>query len=526
MASTTASINRTITVGSYNYYLVFSATFTTSGTSSVSAKLTNSSAYSLTYNLNSSWNMSNNTSGTYKLGTLTGGETKTLFSTSTAFNSGSVSTTFDFYGQSFTISATLGSDAVAATLQFENTSVKLGETHYVTISGGKNVTTKLYLKVGSTSIDTALTASGYYYFNPDTLASLFATSADATFHLYSYSNGSQIGDSAASFTLTKGATISFKDFYSITIDRVNNYIIAGTSKIEFRTIIQFTYPDSGTTISSVDISSKYPDADLGTPEYITDVSSTSDTCTIRSVLSNAFPIPEDRTITQYKTPEYTITVTDNQGTTITYTIGSTYVVYCYITPVIESVEVHRCDSSGTTLPSGEYAYATVKVKEATAYTVTEAKFNINSTDYSLSTSDNLTFSGIVGDGNLNTSTQYQGTFSIRTADMKTYNDTVWVSQSTLLPTMQLPISLYDDTDQVGVSFGEMAQKYSNVSGESVVNFAQGLTLRATSVDDGTVATKDAYELLTLAGGRNIFVQTTTTIPEGMSDGDILIVYEE
>ena len=111
--------------------------------------------------------------------------------------------------------------------------------------------------------------------------------------------------------------------------------------------------------------------------------------------------------------------------------------------------------------------------------------------------------------------------------MKSYNSNLWITQSTILPTMQLPISLFDDTDQVGVSFGEMAQKYSDVSADSVVNFTKGLKLRATSDSDGSVISKDAYELLSLSGGgAKIYVQTTTDIPSGMEEGDILVVYNQ
>ena len=528
MASVTASISRTRAVSGYAYNLVFTATFTTSGTSSVTAKLTNSSAYSLTYNYDERWDWSNGASGTYRLGTITGGQTKTLFSTSTGFSSGSVSVTFLFYGAEYTISATLGSDAKASYLtMYSESLVTLGETRYLTVEKGTNVTDKIYLIVGSNKIDTGLTSSGNYYFDPDVLAPLFTTlTTDASLHLYSYANGSLIGDCPAYIVLKKSATITVKEVITSAINPVNGYVIAGASGIKHQTIFNITYPDTDTKITSTSVSAKYPDVDLLTPEYTTTVSSTSDTITVTSILNGTFPLPDDRTVTQYKTPEYTLTVTDNAGTTITRTLGSAYTVYCYIVPEITDVEISRCSSDGTISPSGTYAYAKLTVAESKSYTATEAKISISGTEYNLTTEDNLVFTGVLGDGSFDASTQYSATFSVRTSEMKSYNDTVWVTQTSILPTMQLPISLYDDTDQVGVSFGEMAQKYNDAQSESVVNFTKGLILRATSTEDGTVATKDAYDLIARGSGRKIFVQTDTTIPEDMADGDILIVYEE
>jgi hypothetical protein len=526
MASVTASISRTIPISGYTYNLVFTATFKTSGTSSVTAKLTNSSAYSIYYNYDEKWGWSNGASGTYRLGTITGGETKTLFSTSTGFSSGAVSTTFIFYGIEYTISATLGSDATASTISFGSSTVTLGETKYVTINNGNNVTNKLYLSVGSKSIDTGLTSSGNYYFDADDLASLFTSSTTATFHLYSYSNGSQIGDSTASFTLKKAATISVYSTLAGRLNTVNTYAIAGVSKSYFELTLNVTYPDTGTKITSISTSAKYPDIDLTAPEFTVTQSSTSSRIVMTFTQKDAFPIPTDTSVSQYKFPELTVTVTDNAGTSITRTIAGNYIVYCYIVPEVTDVEISRCSSDGTISPSGTYAYAKLTVAESKSYTATEAKVSISGTEYSLTTEDNLVFTGVLGDGSFDTSTQYSATFSVRTAEMKSYNDTVWVTQTSILPTMQLPISLYDDTDQVGVSFGEMAQKYNDTQSESVVNFTKGLILRATNTEDGTVATKDAYDLIARGSGRKIFVQTDTTIPEDMADGDILIVYEE
>lgn len=72
----------------------------------------------------------------------------------------------------------------------------------------------------------------------------------------------------------------------------------------------------------------------------------------------------------------------------------------------------------------------------------------------------------------------------------------------------MALSLFDDGNDVGVSFGQMAT-------DKGFHFFTNNGNWPITIDGKP-----------LSGGNNgIFVQTNTTIPADMKDGDILIVYE-
>lgn len=532
MASTSSSVNKTIATSGYSYNLVFTATFSTTDGLSVTARLTNSSQYSLTYNYDTSWNASNGASGSYRLGTITGGQTKTLFTSGSNFSSGSASVTFSFYGITYTISANIPSDATGGTLSADKSTLSLGDSVYFTVSGGSGVTYKINLVIGDTTISTGLAGSGSYTFTANTFIGCFGASGisktvRAVLESYSSNTGSYVSSSNVYLTLevgdySKAFSYTRSEFYRVRA--TNGNLVAGTSSIKNVTTLTKKLSNDSATISSATFTGTYSDGYSGTASFTSTVTTSGNTVTITSLMNTVFPVPSNSTSTQYQMTGKLV-YTDSRGNTNTVSFTNKFTILCYIPPKITSTEVARCDASGNLSASGTYCKATLKIEQSSSYTMEGAYVTDGSASYTLTSSDYLTFSAVVG-GSYAKNSQYTVTFYYRTTAMKSYNSNLWLTISNILPTMQLPISLFDDTDQVAVSFGEMAQRYSDVSSDSVANFAKGLTLRATN-SDGSVITKDAYDLLSLSGGgAKVYVQTNTTIPSGMQEGDILVVYNQ
>lgn len=536
MASVSNSITKSITVNGINFSIVFNATFSTSDGLTVTANIPSTSyGSSLTDGYSNSWSASNGASGTYKLGTLSRGSTKTIISNSTGFNSGAVSVTFKFYNSNyeFTISASLGSDAVAGKLSCDSTKPMMTSSVNFYMTGGSNVSYSLVLYIGSATIQTGLTQSGSYTFSGDIFEKYIpATSSSVTVYATLYSTSTITSELVGMSSLTLTLTDTVYPYWSskhesYLIDAVGGSLVAGKSSVKFVTTLSKYFSDTKATITDFSCTATFTGATINPVSFTSTTKVSGDNIIVTSIMNGTLPIPTDNTATQYKMT-FAYSYTDSRGNVQQVAYSTEYVIFCYVTPVISSFEVSRCDSTGAITPSGTYAYATIKVSSNTTYTVSEATVTVNDSSYTLTSLDNLTFTGVVGAGSLETSSQYSTTGSVRTADMKTYNDSLWVSASSVLPTMQLPISFYDDGDQVGVSFGEMSQRYSGVSGESVVNFAKGLTLRATNTSDNTIATCDAYDLVagTNSSQATVFVQTTTDIPSKMKEGDILVVYSK
>lgn len=537
MASTSATIYKSITAGGVSFNLSFTASFSTTSGMTVAVACLQSSYGAEFYNYDSSsWSASNGASGTYKLGTLSRGGSKTLFTSSTSFSSGSVSVTFEFYGSNytFTISANLGSDSIGGTLSVNTTTVSLDDAVYFTVSGGSGVSYQINLLIGSNTISTGLTSSGSFKFTSNDFIKYFGqtssgVSVQAILNSYSSTSGSFVSSSSVNMYLqvgnyTKAFTETRRTY--IYINAVDNNLVAGTSSIKFATTLTKKLANDQATITSMSAVGTYSNGYSGTSSFTTTIATSGNTATITSALNGLFPIPSNSTSTQYQL-NYTVTYTDSRGNTYTSAFTTNFIVLCYIPPELSSVEVVRCDDSSSLVSGGTYCKATLVAKQSSNYTLNDVYVTVDNdtTQYALTTSDNITFSAVFG-GSFVKNTQYKVIFHYRTSAMKSYNSNLWLTVNNILPTMQLPISLFDDTDQVAVSFGEMAQRYSDVASDSVANFAKGLTLRATS-SGGEVITKDAYDLLSLSGGgAKIYVQTSTTIPSGMEEGDILVVYNQ
>ena len=99
-----------------------------------------------------------------------------------------------------------------------------------------------------------------------------------------------------------------------------------------------------------------------------------------------------------------------------------------------------------------YGYAEVNISPNTDLTI--LKLTVNNIDYSLNYVGDNKYNVIFGNNTLDIGTQYKVILSVQNSKMQSYGDVI--QQLALLPTMQMPISLFDDGSQVSVSIGEMA----------------------------------------------------------------------
>ena len=156
-----------------------------------------------------------------------------------------------------------------------------------------------------------------------------------------------------------------------------------------------------------------------------------------------------------ETSNYMLTIsvkaTDTRGraTTQHLNIGT---VYAFVAPSISVQNLYRSDDQGTPLPEGTYAYTNVVI--GSEYAITVATATINNVTYNLVEASG-SWMTILGNNDLDPATQYNVVYTVRDQFMVDMDiPAIQVSQT--LSSMQLPISLYDDGSNYGVTIGQMA----------------------------------------------------------------------
>lgn len=156
-----------------------------------------------------------------------------------------------------------------------------------------------------------------------------------------------------------------------------------------------------------------------------------------------------------ETSNYMLTIsvkaTDTRGrvTTKSLNIGT---VYAFVAPSISVQNLYRSDDQGTPLPEGTYAYTNVAI--GSEYAITVATATINNVTYNLVEASG-SWMAILGNNDLDPATQYNVVYTVRDQFMVDMDiPAIQVSQT--LSSMQLPISLYDDGSNYGVTIGQMA----------------------------------------------------------------------
>lgn len=487
MASASASTTKNISVGGYTIPIYFEATFSTSGGITVTA--TNNGVW-FTYAYSCSWSASNGASGSFKPTSSTSdhwtaGQTRTLFSSGPGFGYGSVSVSFDFCGISVSLSAYIDEPEPSrsnGSIRVGKSTININEKQSITLSNGTNnsITGLSWSFNGRSG---SLSASSQQWdlmdIEPYTInGTQFTVTLTAT--------QSYLGSISTSFVVVIPDSFkpSIKKGYIERINTSNNNLIAGQSQIKVNVSKEMLPDGNSASISSISVSGKYNPEGVGSFSY----SISSDSSNI-VIVSGIFPNYAAK-------PKYqltlTITATDTRGrsSSVEFNVNDFGYIYCYIPPQITLNNLYRCDSSGNLQISGQYAYIELEIiSDSTVKT--SGAISINGVSYDLINAGSNIYKAVVGNGLLLIGNQYPLSISIINQTMINYGDTAIVLNQ-LLPTMSMPISLYDDGALMGVSFGEMATKYNDVYG-TFVNFAKGCVGRVTD-DAGNTIVKSMFDV--------------------------------
>lgn len=209
--------------------------------------------------------------------------------------------------------------------------------------------------------------------------------------------------------------------------------------------------------------------------------------------------PDDYEIIIYA---YSISSTKNISNTVSVSAN----VKGYSLPNISSsTSAYRCAADGT--PSAQGAYGKLHLE----WEVTSIGSNaLNSIP--IVKVNNTTIqatSGSINDG------YFDYIFSLSTSTTGnieiTLNDKIDSNVITSLSVSKanMPLSLFDDGTDIGVSFGEMATQKG-------YNFYTNNGQWPVTIDGLPIS----------GSGRKIFISTTAVVPQGMAEGDILVVYNQ
>ena len=302
--------------------------------------------------------------------------------------------------------------------------------------------------------------------------------------------------------LTKTFTLMIPNDYvpDVTITDVikvnpeNEHLIAGQSSFQLVYDARSLPATSEATIASIRVKSYAysPSSVTGTITFTHDAANSK---FISSVL------PSKSGISSYLL-QIVLQVTDSRGVSSEKLIQLEK-IFCYVPPLVTINSFYRCDSQGSQLPSGRYCHFNISIDSRSAAhlaNIIVQKGETTPTTYNIKNQivplgqNKYEYDGVIGNNTLDVGSQYYMTLEYQSQEMYQAGDSAFTFR-VLLPTMIMPLSLLDDGSMVATSFGEMAQHYSDVTSETVVNFAQNAVLRATHLDESIVV--EAFELLNL-----------------------------
>ena len=307
----------------------------------------------------------------------------------------------------------------------------LGVTQTYYVSGATHTLTYSFLNTTGTP-----TITSNQWTIPASFETLMSTvtSASCSLTLTTYVNGSSIGSSTKTFTVTVPTsyvpTITLVD---LTLNNTyNSQMIAGYSSFSQTYTLAMSPSGNSATIDSVSAS------------ITNNVLVAS--CTTTATTSDTVPASS----TDYSV-SLTIIVTDTRGRSVTEVV-SVGTVKAFTPPVIAITSLQRCLSDGTPDPAGTYALLESSV--SSSYAIVSVVGNVNGTDYALSLVNGV-YKGVIGGGYLLATSQYTVTLKVTDQFMSDFS-LLPVTASMLLPTMALPLSLYDDGVDMGVTLGKSA----------------------------------------------------------------------
>lgn len=167
----------------------------------------------------------------------------------------------------------------------------------------------------------------------------------------------------------------------------------------------------------------------------------------------------------------------------------------------------RCDSDGTPNPSGTYVKASGTIDSDS--TITTKSLTLKQDGVVISTNNYTISSGVFSliVSGIETNKQYELISTWQNQKMIDVSQDA-ITYTQVLSSMNMPISLYDDGDMVGVSIGEMAYDYENV-GDRFMNFADGTKLRGSLGNNVVIV--DAYTLLSSTGGSSARISSNVDL---------------
>lgn len=381
----------------------------------------------------------------------------------------------------------------SGSMLISNASLSIDESQIINLTNGKNNSiTSLKWSCNGQSGNLRVASQTW---NLSSLESVLNNVTSATCTLTAtQSKGNNL---TTSFTVTVPErykpTLTFKGITGYNLS--NNYLIAGSSYFDINYETGLTPSNNTAYIKSIEVIGSYNPSVVGTPTF---------TLGTNKATSNVLPIYSNAST--YKISA-TIKITDSRNRYATIQVTETMIgtVYNYIPPAISGFNVYRCDYWGTPKPSGKYGYAEVYITSDTYLTI--LKITVNNIDYNLNYLGNNKYGVIFGNNALAIGTQYKVILSVQNSKMQSYGDVI--QQLALLPTMQMPISLFDDGSQVSVSIGEMAFRYNDVGdAQSVVNFATDSVMRATNTEGSSLVIKSYDALYNL---KNVEVKINNAI---------------
>ena len=382
---------------------------------------------------------------------LTAGNSKTIASGSatvshssdgsgSAYISATVNTGISQAGPTYTLSEsiTLTKIARANSISLASSSLDVGGSQTINISKANSsyTTTLTYSCEGATGTIASQTSNTSVSWTiPDAVENAMTskTSATCTITAQTYNGSSAVGSASKTFTVTiPSSYVPAITWGSTTINNAySSKAVGDRSSFTQAYTLGVTPAANSATISSYTV-----EVNKGS------VASSSTSSATTSVMpSEASDYVATMTITAIDSRGRQSVATRNMGT-----------VYAFAAPAVTFVNWYRCDSTGAKLPEGTYCY--VKVTIDTSYAVTIAKVTVDNVDYNL-TYSNGAWAAIAGGGNLLTTSRYTLTVTVQDqymADMSLGT----VTASKTLSTMSLPISLYDDGSDYGVTVGKIA----------------------------------------------------------------------
>ena len=188
------------------------------------------------------------------------------------------------------------------------------------------------------------------------------------------------------------------------------------------------------------------------------------------------------------TLSFKLTITDSRGRTNTTSVSSSLLgtVYCYDAPLVKITAQVRCDENGVTKVNGLYALISGEIIDSSSV------YSLTVNGKSITPTGN-TFVAVVGEGKLDLGKKYQIPVEYKSVYMNSNNYSP-ITVYAEIEAQRVPVSFLDNGYMVGISIGEMAQAYEDVTSDIMANFGLGCIMRGAD-EKGNIALEEAYKVI-------------------------------